>query len=335
MSLQDTKGFLPVVAATGGNFFVMLIKFVAAFVSGSSSMFSEAIHSAADTINQILLLIGLRRSTKIADDSFEYGYGNERFFWALISACGVLFVGAGVTAYNGIYALSHLHHIEISPTIFGILLISFVVEFYTFRLAARTLQNDFPELDWFERIENADPATLAVFLEDAVAVVGIFVASLSLALSYYSGNAIWDALGSVIIAILLGAVAIVLIVRNRSYIIGKSMPEELQDEVVDLLNAEPVIEKILNFKSSSIGFGIYRIQCEVEFNGSALLREAYRAHGLRKQFEEINDDFEAFKRFCSDYSDRIPRLIGKKIDEIEVRIRALHAGIQHIDIEIN
>src|SRR4051812_17270610 len=97
MALQHTQGFLPVAAAIGGNLFVTVIKFFAASLSGSSSMLSEAIHSLADTINQILLLIGLGRSTKKADVDFEYGYGNERFFWALISACGVLFVGAGVT----------------------------------------------------------------------------------------------------------------------------------------------------------------------------------------------------------------------------------------------
>ena len=111
MALQSTKGFWPVAAAIGGNFFVTVIKFFAAVTSGSSSMLSEAVHSLADTVNQILLLIGLGRSIKKADESFEYGYGNERFFWALISACGVLFVGAGVTAYNGISALTNPHEV--------------------------------------------------------------------------------------------------------------------------------------------------------------------------------------------------------------------------------
>src|SRR3989344_5801263 len=102
MTLQHTSGFLPVLTAVGGNAVVTVSKFGAALVSGSSSMFSETVHSFADTLNQMLLLIGLRRSLKKADESFEYGYGRERFFWALISACGVFFVGAGVTAYKGI-----------------------------------------------------------------------------------------------------------------------------------------------------------------------------------------------------------------------------------------
>src|SRR3989344_3606203 len=97
MALQSTLRFRLVVAALLGNALVTAAKFFAASVSGSSSMFSEAIHSLADTLNQMLLLIGLRRSQMKADDDFEYGYGNELSFWALISACGIFFIGAGVT----------------------------------------------------------------------------------------------------------------------------------------------------------------------------------------------------------------------------------------------
>ncbi len=335
MALQSTKGFWPVLAAAGGNLFVTIIKFFAASVSGSSSMLSEAIHSLADTINQVLLLIGLQRSTKKADDSFEYGYGNERFFWALISACGVLFVGAGVTAYNGISALSSPHDVEFSPLIFGVLFLSFVIESYTFFVAARVLQKDFPHATWSGRISRADPSTLSVFLEDAVAVLGILVASLSILLAYFTGNALWDAAGSLMIAALLGAIAVTLIVKNRSYLIGKAISEDIQEKVVAILESEPAVEKVIDFKSVTVGFGLYRIKCEIEFNGSALLREAYQTQTLRVEFEDVKNDFEEFKRFCVDYADRIPRLIGRKIDDIEVRIKNMYPSIRHIDIEIN
>ncbi len=335
MALQGTKGFWPVVAAIGGNAFVTIIKFFAAYTSGSSALFSEAIHSLADTVNQVLLLIGIGRSTKKADDSFEYGYGNERFFWALISACGVLFVGAGITALNGISALTYPHHVEFSFVVFGVLIVSFAIEFYTFLVAAWALKKDFPKAGWRERLARADPSTLSVFLEDMVAVFGIIVAAVSIFLSYYTGSPVWDALGSLVIAGLLGAVAITLIVKNRSYLIGRAMPEELQEEVITLLDFEPVIEKVIDFKSSTVGFGSYRIKCEIEFNGSALLKEAYQKQSLRAQYDEVHGDFEAFKRFCVDYADRIPRLMGKKIDEIEARIKKLYPSIRHIDIEIN
>lgn len=335
MAVQNTQGFWLVVAAIGGNFFVTVIKFIAASVSGSSSMFSEAVHSLADTINQVLLLIGLQRSTKKANDAFEYGYGNERFFWALISACGVLFVGAGVTAYNGISALPSPHHVEFSQLVFGVLLVAFLVESYTFFVAARALKKDFPHATWSERISRADPSTLSVFLEDAVAVLGIIAASVSILLAYFTNNAIWDAVGSLIIAFLLGAISITLIIKNRSYLIGRTISEDIQKEVIKMLESEPAVEKVIDFKSVTVGLGLYRIKCEIEFNGSALLREAYQTQALRAEFENVKNDFEEFKRFCVDYADRIPRLIGLKIDEIEARIKKVHPSIRHIDIEIN
>lgn len=335
MALKSTKGFWPVLAATGGNLFVTIIKFIAASVSGSSSMFSEAVHSLADTINQTLLLIGLHRSNKQANDSFDYGFGNERFFWSLISACGVLFVGAGVTAYNGISSFLSPHDVEFSMVIFVVLCVSFVTETYTFLVAARTLKKDYPEISWAERLVQSDPSTLSVVLEDAVAVLGILVASCSILVSYFTGNTLWDAVGSLVIAVLLGAVAIILIVKNRSYLIGKSISKDMQAEIISILESEPAVEKVIDFKSVTVGFALYRIKCEIEFNGSALLREAYQTETLRGEFDEVKDDFEKFKRFCVDYADRIPRLIGRKVDEIELRIKDLHPSVRHIDIEIN
>src|SRR3989344_4830439 len=177
MALDKTIGFRPVAAAVVGNTIVTIIKFFAAIVSGSSSMFSEGIHSLADTANQILLLIGLRRSLKKADEDFEYGYGNELSFWALISACGIFFVGAGVTAYHGITSFLHPHEIEISPLVFGVLITALIIESYTLWVATSQLKKAFPRMRWRRRLAEADPSTLAVFLEDAVAVLGVTIAA--------------------------------------------------------------------------------------------------------------------------------------------------------------
>ena len=283
MSLQSTIGFRPVAAAVIGNTIVTIIKFFAASVSGSSSMFSEAIHSLADTANQILLLIGLRRSLKKADDNFEYGYGNELSFWALISACGIFFVGAGVTAYHGITSFLHPHEIEISPVVFVVLIAAFVIESYTLWVAIKQLRKAFPRMRWAKRLRQADPSTLAVFLEDTVAVVGVLIAATSILLSYYTGSPIWDAVGSIVIAVLLGVVAVVLIVKNRSYLLGRSIPESLQEELLELLLREPAVEKVLDFKSVVLGFDVYRIKCDIEFNGAALLGEVYQQKALRNE----------------------------------------------------
>ncbi|HEY4487253.1 MAG TPA: cation diffusion facilitator family transporter [Candidatus Paceibacterota bacterium] len=335
MSLQNTSGFLPVATAIVGNLLVTISKFIASFASGSSVMFSEAIHSAADTLNQVLLLIGLRRSLKKADDTFEYGYGNERFFWALISACGIFFLGAGFTAYHGLLALAHPEHIEFNWIIVAALVFSGVVESYTFYIAARQLKKSFPHMNLRERLKAADSTTLAVYMEDAIAIFGVLVAILAVTLTYFTENALWDALGSIIIAGLLGGTAIVLIIKNRGYLLGQSMPQEMQDAVVEFLNADPAIERVTDLKSVVVGWDAYRIMCEVEFNGDSLARSAYGGTRMRDQFNEVHEDFESFKRFAAEYADRIPRLMGRKIDEIEKKIKTVFPSIRHIDIEIN
>ena len=151
MASHSSIGFRPAAAAFFGNLFVTVIKFTAASISGSSAMFSEAVHSLADTLNQVLLLIGLRRSLKKADDNFEYGYGNELSFWALISACGIFFVGAGVTGYRGVSAFLHPHEIEFSPLVFIVLIVALVVESYTLWVAASQLRKSFPQSKCFSQ----------------------------------------------------------------------------------------------------------------------------------------------------------------------------------------
>ncbi len=335
MSLQHTSGFLPVATAIVGNTLVTISKFTASFASGSSVLLSEAIHSAADTLNQVLLLIGLQRSTKKADDVFEYGYGNERFFWALISACGIFFLGAGFTAYHGVTALLHPEPIDFNWIIVAALVFSGVVESYTFYVAARQLKKSFPSLNLRARLKASDSTTLAVYMEDAIAVFGILVAVIAVTLSYMTSNSLWDALGSLIIAALLGGTAIMLIIKNRAYLLGQSMPQHMQDAVVEFLNADPAIERVTNLKSVAVGWDEYRIACDIEFNGDSLAREAYGGTGMRQQHEDVRNDFERFKRFAAEYADRIPRLMGRKIDDTEKKIRTDHPSIRHIDIEIN
>ncbi|MDO8599709.1 MAG: cation diffusion facilitator family transporter [bacterium] len=334
MSLSTTSGFWPVIAAVAGNAFVSIIKLVAAFVSGSSAMFSEAVHSVADTSNQVLLLIGLSRSRKKADEEFSYGYGRERFFWALLSACGIFFVGAGVTVYRGIVSLIDPESVELSPLVFGVLGVSFVIELFTFFVAARALQRSSPESSWSERLAGGDPSTLAVFLEDGIAVIGVLVAAAAIGCSYLTGNHVWDAIGSITIGCLLGVTAVLLIVKNRGYLIGKAIPEELQEDVIAMLTVDPAIERVLDFKSVTLNVGVYRVKCEVEINGHALLND-YLRDSLSAEFEDIGGDYETFKRFAIEYADRIPRLIGTRIDTLEASIQGKYPSIRHIDIEVN
>lgn len=329
------KGFLPVLAALLGNIFIAIIKFVAFVFSGSVALFSEAIHSVADSFNQLLLMIGIKRSTKKPDKDFIYGYGRERFFWALISACGIFFIGSGAIIYSGINSLLHKKEVLSHPIVYVVLALSFVIEFITFYIALKELKHHHPTTKLIHLIKTGDPSTLAVVYEDGLALVGVFVAFVAIIISHLTGQYYWDAIGSIIIGILLALVAVVLIAKNRQFLLGKSIPVDLQDRIIRLLESDPAIDSVIDFKSTVLDIGIYRIKCSIEFNGSAILAEIYKNISLQEQYDDVKDDFEKFKRFCMNYADRVPRLVGKKIDEIETRIRTENQGVKYIDIEVN
>lgn len=330
------SGFISVVAALAGNFVITILKAIGFALSGSSSLFSEAVHSLADTANQALLLVGIVKSRKAPDEESSYGYGLERFFWALISACGVFFVGAGVTVYHGVDTFLHPGPLIFKPEVFTILVVSFVVELVTFSIAFRELWNERGEnTTLVGAIRDGDPTVLAVVYEDGVAVFGVFVAGVSIGLSYITGNPAWDAMGSVVIGMLLAWVAIVLILKNKRFLVEKSIPEEIKERIIEMLVADPMIERVHDFKSSVVELGKYRAKCEAEINGTALFRELSNGEMLKEDYDIVKGDYHEFVRYLVDYTDRVPRVIGKRIDELEERIKKEIPSVRHIDIEIN
>ncbi|MBI2108938.1 MAG: cation diffusion facilitator family transporter [Parcubacteria group bacterium] len=334
-SRGTTPGTTSVIFALSGNFCIAILKFIGYFLSGSSSLFSEAVHSLADTMNQGLLLIGLRRSTRAADEDYVYGYGSERFLWALISACGIFFLGAGVTIYHGIMTIIEHHEAEISGTIFAILSISLLIESFTLYKAVQELRSHHKKDTFYKALQHGDPVTIAVVYEDAAAVLGVIVALSAVLISYLTGSFIWDAVGSVIVGIILAVIAIFLIKKNREFLMGKSIPEDIAEEISTMLLTEPYIEKIIDFKSEVLDIGKYRVKCEIEFNGAALIEEIMEQDDMESEFKVIKKDFEEFKRFVAYQTNRVPRLVGRKIDEAEKKIMAAFPSVKHIDIEIN
>lgn len=329
------SGFLPVLAAFSGNAVVCAAKFAGFFMSGSGAMFSEAIHSFADTANQFLLIVGVKLSVKKPNNLYPYGHGKERFIWALISACGIFFIGCGITIYHGIQSLIDHPAIHFNPWNLYILIAAFIIESFTLWLAVRDLKEHFPEARLKKILAEADPTTLAVVYEDGLAVLGVAIAFASVFLTYLTGNIYWDAFGSITIGVLLGVAAIILIAKNRDYLITKAIPVEVEELIKDILNSEPTIEKVLDFKSAVLDVDKYLIKCDVEFNASALMKEFNQHHFLENEYDEVKESYENFMKFSVDYMDRVPRLVGKKIDEIERKIRSQEPKAIFIDIEIN
>jgi zinc transporter 9 len=333
---HKTQGNKSVISALIGNTFVTIIKSIVAIFSGSASMFAESVHSFADTLNQSLLLIGLKRSKRPADDIHGYGYGIERFFWSLISACGILFIGAGVTIYHSIDSLLDVNANSINHFnyfIIIVLCIALVVEGITLYIAIKELKGK--EKLSKEIFTDADPVTLAVVYEDSAAVLGVLVALGAQALMYITGNNIYDSIGGIVVGLILGFLAILLIIKNHNYIIGKSLNEETTEEIIEFLLEDACIENVSEFKSVAVDINKYRIYTTVEWNGSPLYEEIYEAGDLKEEFDNIKNNFQEFAKLMFKTTDRIPRLVGNRIDEIEKRIKDKFPEVIYVDIEIN
>ena len=336
MSSQAKKQwFWSVLFALLGNAIVTAMKFTWFAFSGSGALFSEAVHSLADTFNQGFLMVGIRRSSRNANDVYAYGFGKERFFWALISACGIFFLWAWVTLYHGVELLLNPHSLHVSTFSFVVLAVSFVVESFTFAIAVRELRRSHPYAWWKHLMIHGDPVTLAVVYEDGVACLWVLIACASLILYTVTWNSIWDGIWSTIVGLLLGVMAIILIMKNRAFLLGKAIPPKLRKEIIEHIESDPIIYKVLDFKSSILDVDVYHIKCEIECNGTALMKELGRNNFFRNEYEDVKDDYQAFLEFCVDFTGRLPRLMGTRIDELEASIREKFPQVRHIDLEIN
>jgi cation diffusion facilitator family transporter len=225
---------LTVLVAFGANLAIAVAKTVAAVVSGSASMLAEAAHSWADTGNEIFLLIANRRSTRPPDPGRPLGYGREAYVWSLLAAVGLFVVGASVSIWHGVSELigGQEAHGRDYVLAYAVLAISFVLEGISFLQATRQLRAEAHDLDrdlLTHALETSDPTVRAVFAEDAAALVGIVIAVSGIAMHQLTGVAAWDAIGSILVGVLLGVVAVLLIDRNRRFLTGESGSEELRE----------------------------------------------------------------------------------------------------------
>ena len=324
-----------VIIALLGSIVLGILKIGAFIFTGSGVLLSEGIHSIADTANQSFLLIGIKRSKKPADDSFNYGYRNERFFWSLISACGVFFMGAGITLYEGIHSLIYPTTFYFSNWIIVVLVFSFVVEGSALISAVRELQKlakGEPIIKFAKH--SGDPTLLAVIYEDSAALVGILVATTAIVLTEITGAHYWDAIGSIMIAFILGFVAISLMMINRELLIGRAVPQHIRKKIYTILLNQKVVDEVHDFKTVMIATDGYRVKAEVEVNGHYLADKIFESHDFHKEYEEI-DSYEEFIRFCSHFSDKVTRTLGKEIDLLEKEVEHEVPTVKHIDIESN
>ncbi len=243
-----------VLAALFGNSMIAIAKFVGFFITGSSSMLAEAIHSVADSGNQSLLLWGGRAAKKTADDEHQFGYGRERYFWSFVVALVLFALGGGFATYEGIEKILHPHEIKQAGVALGILAFGMVVEGYAFRTAvveSRPLKGD---LSWWEFVKRARvPELPVVLLEDLGAMVGLMTAFVAIIIAQITGNAIWDGIGTLAIGILLLVIACILIIEMRSLLLGEGARPKEMLKIKTAINTAPHVQKLVHIRTQHLG----------------------------------------------------------------------------------
>lgn len=255
-----------------GNVVICLAKLGAWASSGSSSMMSEFIHSVVDCGNQALLLVGLRSSQLSADGKHPYGYGKSVYFWALVSALGTFFLGAGIGLTHSVAQLMQPSLQEITWQVWSVLIFSFTVDGYVLRETIKDIYESKPEsVSIWRHISNIrDPSVLAVLLEDGAACLGILLAIGGIGASHATGNPIYDSVAGVAISALLGGIGLALVRMNHRFLLGQAVDKDILEDIEKMLLTRRSIDNIGSVQSQWISSDTFSYKAEVDFDGTYL-----------------------------------------------------------------
>jgi cation diffusion facilitator family transporter len=283
---------MAIVVAFVANVLVAIAKTLAAIVTGSASLFAEAVHSWADCGNEVFLFVAERRSRRPRDVAHPLGHGREAYVWSLFAAFGVFVLGSVVSVANGIRELLNPEPAQEYLVGYIVLAIALVLEGTSLLQSirqARSLQNRYRNR--IDLIVNGSDTTLrAVIFEDGAAVVGVGIAFAGLALHQATGEPAFDAIASIAIGILLGVVALLLIDRNRQYLVGTSAPPLLRAAVLQRLLDHPEVDRVTALHLEFTGPRTLFVVAAVDLAGDQ--REASVARRLRRIEQDLQSDPE-------------------------------------------
>ncbi|QAV69750.1 cation diffusion facilitator family transporter [Salinibacterium sp. UTAS2018] len=278
-----------VLVAFAANLLVAIAKSVAAFVTGSASMLAEAAHSWADAGNEIFLLIAERRSVKPANATHPLGFGREAYVWSLFAAVGLFTAGAVVSVQHGISELIDPEPASDFSVAYIVLAVAFVLEGISFAqslVQARKGAARFNRRPLDYALNSSNTTLRAVLAEDAAALIGLVVAFLGILLHQLTGNAVWDALGSIAIGLLLGVVAVVLINRNRRFIVGQTPGDSARRIAGRVLTNHPEIARVTYLHLEFVGPEQLFAVAAVDLVGN------HREEEVARQLREIERSIE-------------------------------------------
>jgi cation diffusion facilitator family transporter len=291
-----------VVGAVAAGVAIAVIKFAVAALGGSSAMFSEGIHSTIDTANDSLLLLGLKRSKRPPDAQHPFGYGKELYFWSLIVSVTVLGVGGGVTFYEGILHILKPERIHRTPLAFLALGCAFLFEGVSFVIAVRQFRTQNQNKRFWEAIKEAkDPSTFMVIGEDAAALAGIVIAATGIYLNS-RGILTADGISSLLIGLLLGALAVFLIYETRDLLIGEAVEKEITQAIQELAERDESISSVDTPQTIHFGPENVLVTMDVSFDRNRSAGEV--ADAVDRIQQAIREKFPAVKHVYIDPESR-------------------------------
>ncbi|MEU2114909.1 cation diffusion facilitator family transporter [Streptomyces sp. NPDC016459] len=290
-----------VIVAAVANLGIAAAKAVAGLVSGSSAMMSEAAHSLADTVTEVMLLTALKRSEKPADEDHPVGHAGERYVWAMLAAVATFVGGAVFSVYDGIHTLTHGEDLGDPLPSYVVLGLAFVLEGFSLRTGIRQVKAEAERARApFARYLRLTPDTTvkAVVLEDSAALAGLMLATGGLLGGQITGSGVWDGVASILIGVLLVYVAWVLGRSNAELLIGRPLPREMRDAVREELRSVPHVVDVLDLTTLIQGPGEVLVAAKVDFRDVVSAAEVEEACELAES--RLRERFPSIRRVYLD-----------------------------------
>jgi cation diffusion facilitator family transporter len=263
-----------VLAALVANLGIALSKFVGFFLTGAASMLAEAVHSVADSGNQLLLLLGNARAKREATPQHPFGFGRERYFWSFVVALVIFVLGGAFAIYEGIEKLIHPKQLTSPWVAVGILVFGIVLEAWSFRTALKEARVQRGDRTWLQFIRQTKAAELPVLLlEDLGALVGLLFALIGIGVATWTNEPRFDALGSVAIGVLLVVIAFVLATEMRSLLLGESATDEILHKIEGALLDGSKARRLIHMRTTHLGPEELLVAAKLAFDSALAFSE--------------------------------------------------------------
>jgi cation diffusion facilitator family transporter len=280
---------IAVYGAFVANLGIAVSKFVAASLTGSSAMLSEGIHSVVDSGNQLLLLLGIRRSRVPADADHPFGHGKDLYFWSLVVAIVLFGVGGGLAIYEGVIRILAPTPIENAFVSYVVLVVAFALELSSWLIAMRELRRESGGRGLVRTVRySKDPSVVTVLFEDSAALIGLIVAFAGIWLADVTGDSRFDGAGSLVIGAVLAIVAVVLAYESRGLLIGERAEPELVERIRHTAETDPGVASVAGVRTMHVGPRTVLVTLQVVCRGPSAADVVATVARLRGALAEID-----------------------------------------------